>query len=93
VKPLNPKTTDVNRAIKSVSSLNRDEREMYKLLRDEYRAEMAIYEKKRAALNDLQRFITETITRTNLAFIIGLETVYEILHALKKRLTPTDRAK
>ncbi len=93
LEPSDPESKDVNNTATSVINLNRDEREIYGLLRDEYRVKQAKYEKKRAALNNLRRFITEIITRMNLAFIIDLEIVYEIIHALKKRLAPTDRAR
>ncbi len=92
VKSLNLKLTDINRTIKFVISLNQDKREIYKLLRDEYRAEITIYKKKRAALNNLRRFIIETIIHTNLIFIIDLEIIYKILHVFKKRLVLINRA-
>ena len=75
----NPKLIDVNRAIKSVINLNRNKKEIYKLLRNEYKAEMTIYKKKRAALNNLQRFIIEIITHINLIVIIDLEIIYKTL--------------
>ncbi len=53
---------------------------------------MTIYKKKCAALNNLQRFITKTITYTNLVFIIDLKIVYKTLQALKKRLVLINRA-
>ncbi len=53
---------------------------------------MIIYKKKRAVLNNLQRFIIKIITRINLIFIINLEIIYKTLQALKKRLVLINRA-
>ncbi len=54
---------------------------------------MTIYKKKRAVLNNLRRFIIETITRMNLIFIINLEIIYKILQILKKRLILINKAR
>ena len=54
---------------------------------------MIIYKKKRAVLNNLQRFIIKIITRINLIFIINLEIIYKILQILKKRLILINKAR
>ncbi len=92
-KPSDPTPRDVNPTAISVTELNRDQIKMYKLLREEYKNKLSDYKEKRAALSDLQKFIMETISRSNLAFIIGLDTVYDVLKALQKRLAPIDRAR
>ena len=53
---------------------------------------MIIYKKKRAALNNLQRFIIKIIIYMNLIFIINLKIIYKILYTLKKRLILIDKA-
>ncbi len=54
---------------------------------------MIIYKKKRVALNNLQRFITEIITYINLAFIIDLKIIYKTLQVLKKKLVLINKAR
>ena len=48
---------------------------MYKLLWEEYKNKLSDYKEKRAALSDLQKFIMKIISRSNLVFIIDLDTI------------------
>jgi hypothetical protein len=91
--PIKPKASDVNAAATSVIALTPQEQSTFKLLHDEYRTELIIYERKRAALRDIKNYILTTIARQNLSFVIDQQTPYQMLTALKKRIAPTDRAR
>jgi hypothetical protein len=91
--PEKPLPSDVKEGVLTIDKLTADERETFKLLRDEYKTDLTIYHRQRAALNDIYDHIKSTLSRQNHSFILHKETPYQMLVALKKRLAPTDRAR
>ena len=92
-EPTEPEITHVKAAATSLADLSAGEREMYKILRDEYRTKLARYERKRVALIDIKNHILSTVSRQNLSYILDKQTPWQILTALQKRLAPTDCAR
>jgi hypothetical protein len=54
---------------------------------------IALYERQDAALASLRLFIQETISRTFLPYTFNCDTPHDILVALRKRISPTDKAR
>jgi hypothetical protein len=52
-----------------------------------------MYRRKKEALQDIHNFILTTITHQHILYITNKDSIYQILSALKKQITPTDRAR
>lgn len=57
-----------------------------------YKEDVARYERRKTATWKLSTVIQETISHAYLFYTLTYNTPYEMLRALKKRLTPIDRA-
>ena len=74
-------TTDVNPVKTAVPKLDQDEKNELKLLHYSYKHELTIYKWKNAALEALQSFIQESISRIYLTYMFNCETPYDMLTA------------
>src|SRR6478672_6220061 len=69
-EPDEPTPDSVRQGAIAVTELSAAERDTYKLLWAGYKNRLAKYEKKHAALQDIQNFILLTLSRNNLSFIM-----------------------
>jgi hypothetical protein len=53
--------------------------------------DLVMYEKKRAAINEVSNFILSTVPRHYLLYVLDKDTPWDMLSALKLRFAPTDR--
>jgi len=51
------------------------------------------YRKQKIALTSLRSYITGVVSRNLNTYILGIDSVYDMLVALKKRVAPTDCAR
>jgi hypothetical protein len=91
VEPVAPTPAQVNPQETTVSQLTADEREEYKILRQDYKHELSQYEKKEAALSVLRISIQSSVSRSCLYYTFETSSAREMLTELKKRLQPTDQ--
>ena len=92
-EPTIPVPGDVLEGALFMKDLSINEREDLKYRCEVFRHEHATYRMKKEALQDIHNFILTTIDRQYILLIANLDSVYQILSALKKRLAPTDRAR
>jgi len=91
--PTEPKVSDVNPAKTCISKLKDLEKDTYQMLIHQYKQKVKIYNQKKAALQNLQFFIQEFISRVYLNQIFKSETVHDMLIGLKNRVISTDQAR
>src|SRR5580700_1408737 len=77
----------------SIASLNVNERELYKLVFQDYRKELSQVSKIFDLIDRVRIYITNSVSLKNITYLEDTTTVYQMLLALKKRLAPTDEAK
>lgn len=92
-RPAEPSYQDINPVAISFAGLTNPEKEHYKVLLTEYRNRLVSFNEERTAFIEINDLIQRSIARGLKTYIRGLNTPYEMLKALKKRLAPTDRAK
>jgi hypothetical protein len=92
-RPAEPLYQDIKQSATSYTALDDKEKDHYKVLLTEYRNRLARFDKEQAALIDILNHIQNTVARGLRTYMYGLDTPFEILKALKKRLAPTDRAR
>ena len=92
-KPTEPSAATIKAGATSVTALNPEELNKYKVLREEYRSKLSEYKDQSKALQELSKLIVDTVSRSNYTFIQDDKTSWEILRTLKKRLSPTTRAR
>jgi hypothetical protein len=85
-EPVVPTPAQVNPAKTTVMELTPDEREQYKLLRQDYKWERIQYDKKDAALSALRTAIQSSVSRSCLYYTFEATNAREMLIELKKRL-------
>ena len=90
-EPVAPTPAQVNEAKTTVTELTPDEREQYKILRQDYKWERSQYDKKEAALSALRTAIQSSMSRSCLHYTFEATSAREMLIELKKRLQPTDQ--
>ena len=90
-EPVAPTPAQVNPAKTTVTELTPDEREQYKILRQDYKWERTQYDKKDAALSALRTAIQSSVSRSCLHYTFNASSAREMLIDLKKRLQPTDQ--
>jgi hypothetical protein len=97
VRPNEPQYIDVNSTFdldnQTYANLTDSQKDHYKVLMSEYRIRSDQFEKKQRALIEIVELIQNTTARNLRPYIRGLDTPYDILKALKKRLAPTDRVR
>jgi hypothetical protein len=90
-EPTLPRPEDVNADITSYGRLSAEEKDDYKMLRQDYKLELDRYTRKKSALSSLCNHIQSSVSRSCLFYTYGTITVQEMLIELKKRLQPTDQ--
>jgi hypothetical protein len=78
-EPAKPMPNDIKPTATSLTDLTSDQRDLFRLLRDGYKSDLSRYERKRADLVEIKNYVLSTISRQNLTFVIGKETLYQIL--------------
>jgi hypothetical protein len=89
-EPTLPRPEDVKAGITSYGRLSAEEKDDYKMLRQDYKLEMDRYTRKKSALSSLSNHIQSSVSRSCLFYTYGTTTAREMLVELKKRLQPTD---
>jgi Reverse transcriptase (RNA-dependent DNA polymerase) len=92
-EPTKPTPSNVKAGAISPLAFDPKEWEYYKVLRDDYKSDLMEYRRRQAILDSIKAHIFVTVSRVNLSFISDLETPYQILSALQKRVAPTPRAR
>jgi hypothetical protein len=82
---------DINPNTTLYRQLSAEEKNNYKMLRQDYKLELNRYTRKRNALFSLYSHIQLTVSRTCLFYIYRQTTVRQMLVELQKRLKPTDQ--
>ena len=90
-RPTMPEATDLGK--QSIADLDVDERELFKLMYQQYREVLTQVTKTLETITRIRNFIVSTVSAKNIVYIKKTSTVYQMLVALKKRLAPTDDAK
>jgi hypothetical protein len=90
-EPVAPTPTQINTQKTTVGQLTAEEREEYKILRQDYKWERDQYDKKDAALSSLRTAIQSSVSRSCLHYTFETSNAREMLTELKKRLQPTDQ--
>jgi hypothetical protein len=85
-EPTLPRPEDVNADIISYRRLLAEEKDDYKMLRQNYKLEINRYTRKKSALSSLSNHIQSSVSRSCLFYIYGTTTAREMLVELKKRL-------
>jgi hypothetical protein len=90
-EPNPPTPKDVNQEISAYGQLSADEKEEYRILRQDYRRQLDLYDKRESALSSLRAYIQSSVSRTCLFYTFGTVNACEMLIELQKRLQPTDQ--
>lgn len=77
----------------SYAALSKDEKDELRILRERYKTVEKEYKKQKAALTSLRSYITGVVARNLNTYILGIDSVYDTLVALKERVAPTDTAR
>ena len=88
-----PIAASSNTGHNTFTSLTADERDIYKLLYNEYKEDLSIAKQEIDILNTIRNHIVTTVNMEIIVYIESKETIHETLVALKKRLAPTDEAR
>ncbi len=90
-RPAEPTYSDVISVAISYATLDAAGKDHYKVLLTEYRNRLSLFNREQATLVDILNHIQSTVARGLRTYMYGLDTPYNILKALKKRLASTDR--
>src|SRR5271156_1396303 len=90
-EPLPPQPSDVNAEAATLGHLSQEEREEYRILRQDYKCQRDLYDKPDNALSSLRTFIQSSVSRSCLHYTFGTSDAREMLTELQKRLHPTDQ--
>jgi hypothetical protein len=93
LEPVFPKPSNVKSGKTSYAALSEDEKDELRILREGHRSVEKEYKKQKAALTSLRSYITSVVARNINTYILGIDSVYETLVALKGRVAPTDSAR
>ncbi len=77
----------------TLATLISDEREVYKLLYNEYKDNLSLVKQQIESLRQIRNHIVTSISKDNITYLKDKATIYDMLVALKKRLAPTDDAR
>jgi hypothetical protein len=88
-----PTSKDINLTKTTLLELDQAEKESYKILFSMYKEELATAKQVLDIIQTVQTYIVATVSMKNLTYINGKTTVYQMLVALKKRLSSTDYAR
>ena len=92
-KPAFPRPQDVKAGITSYATLSEDEKDELQILHKRHKTVEKEYRKKKTALTSLRSYITGVVTRNLNTYILGIDSVYNTLVALKERVAPIDTAR
>jgi hypothetical protein len=90
-EPLPPQPKDVNDQASTFGQLTQEEREEYRILRQDYKWQRDLYDKRDNALSSLRTSIQSSVSRSCLHYTFGTSSAREMLIELQKRLQPTDQ--
>jgi hypothetical protein len=90
-KPEMPKPQHVNQEKTTYAELSIEEKEEFRMMRQDYKQQFDLYERQRAVLASLRAYIQSTISRNCLYYTFESETAREMLAELQKRFKPTDQ--
>jgi hypothetical protein len=93
IEPVRPTPADVNPNKTLLSQLDEDEKDELELRREQYRDELAKYNRQETAIANFPSHIQESISRNFLVYTFGAETTHDMLVALRQRVAPTDEAR
>ena len=74
-------------------TLFKDEKDELRILCKRYKTVEKEYKKQKAALISLRSYITSVVARNLNTYILGINSVYNALMALKERVAPIDSAR
>jgi len=86
VEPTYPKPSDVRTGTTSYTALSEDEKDELRILRERHKTTEKEYKKRKAALTSLRSYITSVVARNLNTNILGIDSVYDSLVALKERV-------
>ena len=92
-EPIFPRPLDVKPRTSSYAALSEDEKDELRVLRERHKTVEKEYRKQKAALTSLRSYITSVVARNINTYILGIDSVYDTLVALKERVAPTDSAR
>ena len=75
------------------ATLSSDEREIFKLLYNEYKESLSLARQEMETLKAIRNHLVTSVSKDNIVYIETKDTIYDMLVALKKRLAPTDEAR
>ena len=87
-----PRPQDVKPGATSYAALSEDEKDELRVLHERHKTTEKEYKKQKAALTSLRSYITGVVVRNLNTYILGIDSVYDTLVALKERVTPTNTA-
>lgn len=90
-EPLPPEPKNVNAQATTFGQLNQEQREEYRILRQDYKWKRDLYDKRDNALSSLRTSIQSSVSRSCLHYTFGTSNAREMLIELQKRLQPTDQ--
>jgi hypothetical protein len=90
-EPQPPKPTDINAEISTFGQLSQEEREEYRMLRQDYKWQRDLYDRRDSALSSMRTSIQSSVSRSYLHYTFGTSNAREMLIELQKRLQPTDQ--
>jgi hypothetical protein len=90
LKPVFPRPQNVKPGITSYVALSKDEKDELRVLCKRYKIVEKEYKKQKAALTSLRSYITGVVARNLNTYILGTDSVYDTLVALKERVAPTN---
>ena len=93
LEPAFPRPQNVKPGTTSYAALSEDEKDELRILRERHKTVEKEYKKQKAALTSLRSYITGIVARNLNTYILGTDSVYDTLVALKERVAPTDTAR
>lgn len=90
-EPQPPQPKDVNAQASTFGQLSHEEREEYRVLRQDYKWQRDLYDRRDNALASLRTSIQSSVSRTYLHYTFGTSNAREMITELQKRLQPTDQ--
>jgi len=92
-EPEEPTPASINALKQTIQALDPTELNLYRMLTTTYNTRLRLYEQKMKEIRNVRKHIRGTISERNITIIENLDTPYQMLKALKKRLAPTDQAR
>jgi transposase InsO family protein len=90
-EPLPPQPSDVNDQVATFGLLSQEEREEFRILRQDYKWQRDLYDRRDNALASLRTSIQSSVSRTYLHYTFGTSSARDMIIELQKRLQPTDQ--